>query len=69
MEWKLDPRDIQVISYTKGQYVVKPGDPDDSILVVLEGEGLSVLITVSAQFVHQQFTWRKFATHFVCTFA
>ncbi|CAD6188466.1 unnamed protein product [Caenorhabditis auriculariae] len=36
-EWKLDPRDIEVRTFTKGEYIVKPGEPDDSIYVVIEG--------------------------------
>uniref|UniRef100_A0A914WFW7 lysophospholipase n=1 Tax=Plectus sambesii TaxID=2011161 RepID=A0A914WFW7_9BILA len=45
LSWKLDPKEIEVTTYTKGQYVVKPGDPDDSIIVVIDGAGLSICIT------------------------
>ncbi|KHJ86160.1 hypothetical protein OESDEN_14098 [Oesophagostomum dentatum] len=36
-EWKLDPRDIDVRSFAKGELVVRPGEPDDSIYVAING--------------------------------
>ncbi|KAL6725502.1 hypothetical protein Aduo_007550 [Ancylostoma duodenale] len=36
-EWKLDPRDIDVRSFAKGEIVVRPGEPDDSIYVAVNG--------------------------------
>lgn len=33
----MDPREIEVKSFLKGQSIVKPGEPDDSIYVVVEG--------------------------------
>lgn len=44
-EWTLNPADIETITLQEGEYLFKPGDPDDSVYVVLEG-GLSVIITV-----------------------
>lgn len=36
-EWKLDPRDIDVKNFQKGEYIVKPGEDDDSIYVAIDG--------------------------------
>ncbi|KAK6054394.1 cyclic nucleotide-binding domain protein, partial [Cooperia oncophora] len=36
-EWKLDPRDIDVRSFARGDIIVRPGEPDDSIYVAIEG--------------------------------
>ncbi|VDL62629.1 unnamed protein product [Nippostrongylus brasiliensis] len=36
-EWKLDPRDIDVRSFDRGDVVVRPGEPDDSIYVAIHG--------------------------------
>ncbi|VDO70653.1 unnamed protein product [Haemonchus placei] len=36
-EWKLDPRDIDVRSFERGEVVVRPGEPDDSIYVAIQG--------------------------------
>uniref|UniRef100_A0A1I7XTK1 Cyclic nucleotide-binding domain-containing protein n=1 Tax=Heterorhabditis bacteriophora TaxID=37862 RepID=A0A1I7XTK1_HETBA len=43
-EWKLDPRDIEVRSFMRDEYIVRPGEPDDSIYVAVEGT-LAVYIT------------------------
>ncbi|EYC02786.1 hypothetical protein Y032_0098g3120 [Ancylostoma ceylanicum] len=36
-EWKLDPRDIDVRSFAKGEIIVRPGEPDDCIYVAVHG--------------------------------
>ncbi|KAK6014587.1 cyclic nucleotide-binding domain protein, partial [Ostertagia ostertagi] len=36
-EWKLDPRDIDVRTFDRGDVIVRPGEPDDSIYVAIEG--------------------------------
>ncbi|VDM54810.1 unnamed protein product [Angiostrongylus costaricensis] len=36
-EWKLDPRDIEVRSFARGDVIVRPGEPDDSIYVAVHG--------------------------------
>ncbi|KAJ1371191.1 hypothetical protein KIN20_033094 [Parelaphostrongylus tenuis] len=36
-EWKLDPREIEVRSFTKGDVIVHPSEPDDSIYVAIDG--------------------------------
>uniref|UniRef100_A0A8L8KIN4 Swiss cheese n=1 Tax=Heligmosomoides polygyrus TaxID=6339 RepID=A0A8L8KIN4_HELPZ len=36
-EWKLDPRDIEVRSFNRGDVIVQPGEPDDSIYVAIHG--------------------------------
>ncbi|CAJ0585225.1 unnamed protein product, partial [Mesorhabditis spiculigera] len=43
-EWRLDPKEIHVRQYEAGEYVVSPGDDDDSIFVPLEG-ALAVYIS------------------------
>jgi hypothetical protein len=44
-DWRLDPQHIEVINLHNGQYLSRPGDPDDCLVVVLEGE-LAVNIMV-----------------------
>ena len=36
-EWKLDPREIEVRKFVKDEYIVQPGEQDDSIYVAIEG--------------------------------
>lgn len=48
-EWKLDPRDIEVRSFNRGDVIVQPGEPDDSIYVAIHGT-LAVYIAVSDLF-------------------
>ncbi|CAI4230346.1 unnamed protein product [Auanema sp. JU1783] len=36
-EWKLNPREIEVRDFEKGEYIVKPGEQDNSIYVSIEG--------------------------------
>lgn len=36
-EWKLDPRDIEVLSFARGDIIVHPSEPDDSIYVAIDG--------------------------------
>ncbi|CAB3402925.1 unnamed protein product [Caenorhabditis bovis] len=38
LEWKLDPREIEVRTFKAGEYIVKPGDQDDAIYVSIDGE-------------------------------
>ncbi|VDK48930.1 unnamed protein product, partial [Anisakis simplex] len=36
-DWTLDPRDINAEKYLAGDYIIRPGDVDDSIVAVLDG--------------------------------
>ncbi|CAJ0941104.1 unnamed protein product, partial [Mesorhabditis belari] len=36
-QWRLDPKDINVSEYAKDQYIIRPGDDDDSMFVPIEG--------------------------------
>uniref|UniRef100_F1KRB4 NTE family protein n=2 Tax=Ascaris TaxID=6251 RepID=F1KRB4_ASCSU len=36
-DWSLDPKDISAEKYSAGDYIIRPGDDDDSIIAVLDG--------------------------------
>lgn len=45
-DWSLDPKDISAEKYSAGDYIIRPGDDDDSIIAVLDGS-VVVYINVS----------------------